>query len=367
MQRIGIERFGGWARIGLWSLLVTMVALIVLFKLRPKAVETVAPPPERAVAVRVVTVVPHDVTDTIVLPGRVLAFVDVPVPARKGAAVTEILTERGAGVQAGQVLLKLDDRVWQTLLEQAQIELRDARREQTRWQEMRKTGAVSQSDYDAVARRLALASNAVDQAQAHVEQCLVKAPINGRVEERWVEPGEFVNEGQATFRVVDASRVKVRIDIPERDVAAIRDGDRVRFDVAALGGAAYTGVVAFVASAAQPDVAAFVVELLVDPAPAGLKPGMIAAVHIGRGFLRSAVTVPLAAVVPQRGENIVFVVEEGRAVRRVVRLDRFLKSEAVVAAGLTGGEALVVEGQRSLQDGLAVTVADNLIEGAKDR
>ncbi len=358
MKRISIDRIGGWGGIGLWSLLVVLMALIVLFKLRPKPEEVLAPPPEKAIAVRAMTVLPRDVMDEVLLPGRVLAFVDAQVPARKGAAVAEILADQGDVVEAGQMLLKLENRVWQTLLEQTGIELADARREQTRWQEMRKTGAVSQSEYDAVARRLALASNAVEQAQVHVEQCLVKSPIAGRVEERLVERGEFVNEGQAAYRVVDTSKIKVRIDVPERDVPAIREGDGIRFDVAAAGGATFTGVVSYVSSAARPDTAAFAVELLMDPASAGLKPGMIAAVHVVRGRLVGAVTVPLAAVVPQRGENIVFVVRDGRAVRRVVQLDRFLESEAVVAAGLEGGEDVVIEGQRALQDGVAVDVVD---------
>ncbi len=344
------------AGIALWAVLALLLVAIVLFKAIPKRVEAVPPPPEKAVAVKTVVVSPRDVFDEVRLPGRIAAFVDARVPARKGAAVAAILAERGDEVAAGQVLLRLEDGTWRTMREQAEIELRDAVRDLERWHEMRKAGAVSQSEYDAVARRLALASNAVAQAQVQIEQCLVKAPVDGRVEERYVEPGEFVNEGEPAFRVVDTSRVKVSIDVPERDITAVRAGETMRFDVPASGAIGFTGVVSFVSAAARPDGASFAVELLIDPAPAVLKPGMIADVRLVRGLVPSAVTVPLSAVVPQRGENVVYLVVEGRAVRRIVRIDRFLATEVVIAAGLAAGERVVLEGQRGLQDGMAVAI-----------
>jgi len=73
-----------------------------------------------------------------------------------------------------------------------------------------------------------------------------------------------------------------------------------------------------------------------------------------RALREGAIAVPLAAVIPRRGEHMVYVVENGVAVRRVVGLDSLAGQEAVINRGLQPGERLVVEGHRGLQDGVAV-------------
>ena len=70
--------------------------------------------------------------------------------------------------------------------------------------------------------------------------------------------------------------------------------------------------------------------------------------------------VPLAAVVPRKGEHYVFVENNGRAVRRRVLIGAMLGHEAVLESGVAAGDRVVVEGHRGLQDGMALTVVDAL-------
>jgi multidrug efflux pump subunit AcrA (membrane-fusion protein) len=85
-----------------------------------------------------------------------------------------------------------------------------------------------------------------------------------------------------------------------------------------------------------------------------LRAGMIAEVALVRGVAEQAIVLPLAAVVPHKGDYVVFVVEDGHAVRRLVRIDSFVGHEAVIRSGLSAGERVVIEGQRTLQDGMPV-------------
>jgi membrane fusion protein (multidrug efflux system) len=66
--------------------------------------------------------------------------------------------------------------------------------------------------------------------------------------------------------------------------------------------------------------------------------------------------VPLATVLPYRGEHVVYLARDGRAVRRVVRLDRFLSTEVVIAEGLAPGDCVIVEGHRGVIDGALLDV-----------
>jgi membrane fusion protein (multidrug efflux system) len=150
--------------------------------------------------------------------------------------------------------------------------------------------------------------------------------------------------------------VKVLVDVPEDSIGAVSVGDRMSFTVHASASQAFTGTVSFVAEAADPMTSSFRVELETRNPDRALRPGMIAEVTVVRAVREDALVVPLAAVVPRRGDHLVFLVEGGRAAQRVVRLERIVGSEAVVASGLEPGERVIVSGQRTVEDGQLIEI-----------
>lgn len=338
----------------IWGFLVLVLAGVVLLAVLKPARVKVAATEAQPVLVRVVTIEPRTVREAVWLPGRVAANVSARLSVEKAGRVVECAVDKGDTVRAGQVLLRVDDRHWRALEQQAQLELADARRELARWEQMKASGAVADSAYDAIKQREALAVVAVDQAAVHVDQCTLTSPFDGVVDARLIEAGEYATEGQVAFQVLDLSPLKVEVSIPERDVGSVNPDDVKLVSAATAGLGTFTGRVAFVSQEASPDRFTYGVELAVDAPPSGLRPGMIVDVEIMRALREGAIAVPLAAVIPRRGDHVVYVVEAGVAVRRVVGLDSLAGQEAVISRGLHAGERLVVEGHRGLQDGVAV-------------
>ena len=260
---------------------------------------------------------------------------------------------------------------WKETLRQAEIENREAGKELARWEELQKAGAVSTSEFDRIRTRKDMAEVALEQARVAVSQCEVRSPIDGLVDDRNAEVGEYATEGMPVFTVIDISRVKLAFDVPERDATAVKTGDRVPFRVAALSSETFTGEVTFVSSLAGRDSNSFRVECVTDNADGRLKAGMIADVALVRRMREDAIVVPLRTVIPKRGEYVVFVVENGKAAQRLVKVDFMTDRDAVIAAGLEAGDAVVVEGSRTLVDGIAVEVArdestgTNAVEAAR--
>ena len=93
---------------------------------------------------------------------------------------------------------------------------------------------------------------------------------------------------------------------------------------------------------------------------------MIAQVAVVRQERADAIVVPLAAIVPWKGEHFVFAAENGRAVRKRVLIGSLTGSEAVLAGGLAAGDRIVVEGQRGLQDGMKIDEVADAAAGAAD-
>jgi RND family efflux transporter MFP subunit len=353
-----------------WLLLAVVLVLVAIIAVlawrvvarKPQEAEIGKP---RRILVRVWTAEPCDVVDTLILAGRVEAARDARLGAAKGGLVVDLSAREGDRVAAGDVLARLDDRTWSAIAARAAADRDDAARQLQRVNALFDEGAVSSNELDAARTRLAIADAAQREAGAQVAQCRIEAPFDGIVDERVIELGDFVPEGGTVFRLVDIQEVKIGFDVPERDIVNVAAGQRVTFAVAAIGGTAMTGRVSFVASAATPQAGTYRVDLTLDNPGERLKPGMLADVVLVRGLLRDRIVVPLEAVLPARGEHVVYVVLNGHAVRRVVRLAAIVGEDAVLDSGVDTGDAVVIEGQRTLADGAAVVLDEDAVDAAE--
>ena len=344
--------------VAIWAILALVVALIVGLAVFRKPPEKTEPVGEKAVTVRTVAIMPRPVQDVLRLPARIEPRQEANLAAERAGRVVEILADKGQAVAAGQVLLRLDARLWNAARRRAEIEARDAERDWKRWQELMKAGSVSASEFESVARRRDAAQIALDEAQTMEDQCEVRAPFAGTIVDRLVDVGDYANEGQAVLRLVQLDRVKVAFAVPEQDVGALQPGQEKTFVLAALPGREFAGTVTFVSSQAARESNAFAAELEAANADGALKGGMIAEVALPRRERADVIAVPLAAIVPRKGEHFAFAVVDGRAVRKRVLIGALTGSEAVLDGGLEPGDRIVVEGHRGLQDGMAVVETD---------
>jgi len=347
-------------RVGL-SLLIVLLALIcgtVALKIAGKKPELLPEAPATIVSVRTEPTLCSDLPETITFAGRIEADPTVTLAFDMGGTVASLGADKGAAVTQGQVLMVLDDRIQTATLGKAQTGMKQAADDLKRFVELKKTGAVSESDYDGIEARADLAAAALKEAQAYCDKCRILSPISGTVEDRMVDVGEFAPPGMPVVRVANLSKLKILIDMPERDIFSLKVGQAVPVSVDALPGSSFAGVVTYIAPAADNKSNTFRVEVGLGNADGTLRPGIIAKVSLLRRILKSALSVPLAALVPSKGQYVAYVVKEGRAVRRVVKLVAMVGNRAVVLEGIQAGEQVIVEGQRLVEDGVAVRVAD---------
>lgn len=338
-----------WARLDktgkvLLSTLLAILLLIAIIKVLPKREKALPPIQEVIIPVQAVKVAAQDRPDIIVLPGLVLADVDAKLAAEKAGRVVKIFAERGQAVTNGQVLLRIDDRT-------ARIAFEDAARNLERFEKLSDTGAVSQKDLDDIRR-------VYDLAETALSYCTVKSPTDGIVNERYVEEGEYVMPSAPVFDVLSINPVRVTVDIPERNFSSLKTGDAVPFEVISQPGQVFTGTVSYVSSKAETGNNSFRMELKVPNPDGALRPGMIASVQHRRSIRTQAITLPLEAIIPQKGDNVVYLVRDGHAVRQLVRIDSILKQEALILSGVSADDLVVTRGNRMLTDGAKVKIQE---------
>lgn len=347
---------GGWAVVAAFLFAAVLLGMSAARKAGQAGAEARVQPPH---PVRVWEVQAESVEDRITLPGRVMPSFDAILAASKPGRLEEWTAGKGARVAAGEVLARLDARAWEARVHSAEVEAREADANFKRWEQLFKTGAVPGKERDDARARRDVAEAVLADARVAADQCVVKAPAAGVITDRRHDVGEFLPEGAALFQLVNMNPAKLVVDVPEQSVVEMQPGMNLLFRVDAWPDTVFTGAVSFVSSVALPQNNSYRVEAVVPNEDGRLKGGMIARVDVVRGRTEQAVAIPVSAMVPRRGDLVVFVEQGGRAARRVVRITRFVDDRAVLAGGLAPGERLILEGHRSLADGAAVQVVDH--------
>ena len=340
------------------SLTIVLLLIVLMSVTKPNGKDR---PEAKEVAAMVSTLQVRltNTADIVYLPALIEANVNAVLSAEKAGRIVELMADRGDRIDKGQQLLQIDDRIWQTNLKQAKIAASDAKKNFERVKALQEAGAVAASEYDRNEMESVTTASMLEAANINIEQCRVVSPITGTLNDRFVEAGEYVQPGTPVFQVVDHATVKVMIQIPEKDIYSIKLGDRITFTVQPLPHRVFDGKVSFVAAQADERNNAFRAELAVGNADGILRPGMIAQIEFHRGICNNMVSLPMSAVLPSKGDHIVYLVKDGHAVRRKVQIDTITRQRALISQGLETGDQVVIEGNRTLSDGQRIEITNN--------
>lgn len=155
--------------------------------------------------------------------------------------------------------------------------------------------------------------------------------------------------------LMDISKVKVKVEVPERDIAKLIVGQKVEVRVDPYPGRVFSGKVRRINPAADPMARTFEVEVELPNPDMALRPGMFARVKITVQEKEDVTLVPISSLIEEGGSPQVFVVKGERAYRRPVKLGLRNESYAEVI-GLKEGEKVVTVGKENLRDGCRIEV-----------
>ena len=190
----------------------------------------------------------------------------------------------------------------------------------------------------------------LSQAGLSVGDATVRAPIDGIVTERLVDVGEYVRPETTIASVVAVDPLRIELTVGESDAGRIAVGQTLTFQVKAVPGRAFTGIVRYVAPALRAATRDLVFEAVVPNADGALKAGMFATAWLETGT-EDRVVVPAAALCKDGDTLRAFVVTGGHIEERVVQRERDLGDRAVIGAGLAAGEHLITTCSADLKDG----------------
>lgn len=362
------------------AIVVAIVLIGVLFSIRARsAVSDVALADEpRGVTTVRAKATPYRPTRRFV--GTIEPWLSAKVgPQLVSAYVATVLVRPGDRVKRGEVLATLDckEASLQSVVIAAQARSLEEKQkaaagEGARVEQLSKEGFVAANDLDRQRAQLAAQSAQLDAMRAQlagksliVGDCVLRAPFEGEIGARYLDPGAFVRPGGAVVDVIDRHLVRLVSDAPESDVLAIAPKTPTRITLFGSG-KRVEGAIARRSPAADVGTRTVRFEIDLDPTGLDLAVGTTAEIAVDVGVPEDAIEIPLVSAKVRGKKATVFVVESGSA--RAVVLD--VKGErggSLFVVGIANGVEVVTEGRGVLRDGEKVVAKSEAVRPEEKR
>jgi cobalt-zinc-cadmium efflux system membrane fusion protein len=214
---------------------------------------------------------------------------------------------------------------------------------------------VAHVDLEAAEKRLHIlgfTEKQVEEAACNHETnptIILNAPITGKVVASEAILGKMVDPATEILRIVDIRSLWVDAEIYERDLAKVKDGQRVEIRVPAYPGETFTGTVTYIGDLVDEETRTITVRTEVANDDRRLKPGMFADVNLLLGGGEPVLIVPAAAVLEEGRRQVVFVKEQNGFRRREVETTILEGDCLQVVKGLAVGDEVVTQGNHQLR------------------
>lgn len=326
-----------------------------------QAAMSVPPPPEMPTSVSISVAQPTVFRQSTVVVGTVLAPKSIVLQTELTGLVTEVLVQPGDTVEKGELLVQLDDRSEQALLESAQASRRLAQSVLKRMQRLAQARAGTESDLDVAEAELIRSSAAVDELEVRIDRKKLKAPFDARVGLFDLHEGQYLVEGSRITTLEGiADYLHVDFAMPAHVADAVAVGDEVEIRISESSPLLPGKIIAFDAAADAVSRSVMARAKIFDP-PAILNSNDSVRVKVSYGEPIDACLIPSTAVRRGPAGTVVYVAAqtEGtpeiapslRAQSRDVMIGGSTGSMTRIIGGITAGERVVADGSFKVFEG----------------
>ncbi len=318
-------------------------------------------------------IVARELALTLPVNGSIIPAAQVTVKAKVSGSVQESTVQEGMAVKAGQVLARLDSAdlqarvaTQQAAVDEAKARLSLAKKNNENNHALLKQNYISQNSYDTTQNNLELAQASVRSAQAQLDiarialaDSVIRSPISGVVSKRFMQTGDKAALDVAMFTVVNLSQMTLEAMVPSSDIARVKVGQAVSFQVDGFTNRQFHGKVGRINPNADAGSRSLLVYVDIDN-DGSLKGGMYAKGHIALEKSAAMPLLPLYALRQDNGKNIVYKIANGQILAQEVKLGLKNEDEGLVevSSGLQAGDHVLMTQIEQLKPGSKVKLAN---------
>ncbi len=338
---------------GLWLLLFVSLVLSACDSRDKQKQKT-----GKAVFVEVAEVIRAPIKTRRIVTGTLEAATDVKIFNEEPGRLITLPYYEGDKVKQGDILARIDDSLLQSELNKATASLKQAQQDLRRLKRLVSRKLASEDE-------LSRALTAVQQTEAEVEllqnrinRSLIRAPFDGVISERLREPGDVVPLYSHILTIIDPSYLKAEIHLSELLVTHVTEGQPVSLRIDALGEQEYPAEVSRIHPTINPSTRQGIIEVRLQPIPAGAKPGQLCRVTI-QSRSTPRLSIPFPSLRHDNTGEFVYRVDKNSVIRKIrVESGIQLADRVEIIDGLKLGDRIVAKGFIGLRDGVKVAVTN---------
>lgn len=268
--------------------------------------------------------------------------------------VIEVYVDKGSRVVKGSPLLKIDTELLEADFKAAKAAYDALCKDEERFSRSYEAGGITSQQLDNIRTQLVAAGSRLAVSRWKLENAVVKSPISGTINNRFVETGALIAPNVPLFEIVDDSRLKLTCNVSESKVRMLSVGSKVTAAPTDGSGKAFTGTVRNIGIKTDRGLN-YPVDVMLD-ADSDLRSGMYLKVNFVSDASRKAIFIPRKAVVGSVLSADVYVAKDGKAERREVKLGDMVEDRIEILEGLKEGEEIIIAGLMNVADGSAIKV-----------
>lgn len=295
-------------------------------------------------------------TDNFRVLGVIHPYATAKVSSEEGGLIVSLNKDKGSYVGRGEVIARIKKDVEIATFEQTEAQIELARINYEKQKQLFEDNATTEMQYLTAKWQYEAALKGQDVLKQRLKTGIVRSPISGVVDEKFMNRGEMSAPGSPIVNIIDVSRVKISAGVPEMYITKVKMGQSVRVTIDVLPGVEFDGKISYIAPALQGTSRTFEVEIVISNRDKLLKPGMNANVLISESSVENAVVIQQDLLVDYGDEVYVFVLEGDIARKRVITLGGRNNNMVLVESGLNAGDMLITDGFQSVKDGDKVQV-----------
>lgn len=307
---------------------------------------------------------PEFYTVSIRTTGELLSYEEVELKTPISGNVLNIYFREGQYVNRGDLLVEIDNRSWTARKIGLEAQLTSAQSELTRKKELLEMEGVSQQEMEQSQAAVSNLKAQIEELDVMIDLAHIRAPFSGWLGMRDFSPGAFLSQGEIITRLVQNDKIKVNFNIPSRYAVRAEKHQEVTIISSATGDTAIAAIYA-VDPIITPSSRTLNIRALLDNKNKGFLPGDFAQIIFEVEQYDDALLVPAESVIPELNRQVVYLANNGRAVRQEVETGSKTHNRVQILKGLSPGDIVLTTGLMTVQEGVQVEISTSKTKESK--
>lgn len=345
-----------------YILIIVIAIIFVVIVLRlcsnkkviDKTKETATTSPK--ISVNAYKVVRQNISDELQLLGTIIPNKTAVVISEIQGKIVDLPIEKGDVKDKGALLAQVESKEQAAAVSKSALALEKAKKDVERYTKLFNGNAVTKQQLEEAKIALKTADFNLQQDKKKLSNASIRAPFNGMITERFVEPGASVLAGNQIARIVDVSSLKIDLSVSEKDAYKLKLNDKVKITTNIYPDTVFIGIISFISPTGD-DAHNYNVEIrFQNPKVNPLKAGTFVSVGFGILTQGNPLVIPRESLVGSIDDPQVYIINKDTARLQSIEIGQSFPEKVEVTKGLKEGDQIVKTGLINLKDKTPVQI-----------